>query len=294
MRRLPITRSRQRRGQAVVEFAVVSLLLTFLLGAMLTLGFLFFGANVLQQAADVGAMELSRHPFAATGTFGDALADSGLFREADLVVPVGTAARDLPLINQQLFSVYIYDPDIDMLRYPGTLVTNGDGDQTVLIPIIGPGNRDENTGVETISEWHKVVEEVTPSGSMEGPYAINSTTTGMLDPGMVALRIHYPFQSAAMVAYIHKNSSGVVISPSETIGLESVQNVVVTADDDAVTAAPLPAGYTLVNPAINTAFGASPHRGTYGLGEAQAHLTKVRPYRKVISAQAIYRRELFE
>jgi hypothetical protein len=277
-----------------LEFAVVAFLLTFLLGAMLTLGFLFFGANVVQQAADVGAMEFARHPFTADGSFDAALQDSGLFREEDLVVPVGTTAADLPLINQLLYSLYIYDPDIDMVRYPGALVTNSNGDRTVLIPIVGQGNRDPDSGVETISEWRHVVEEVLPTGATEGAYSMSSITTGTLDPGMVALRIHYPFQSAASVAYIQKDASGVVIPPTDTIGLDGVQNVAVVADDDAVTAAPLPAGYALVSPTVNAAIGASPHRGTYGLGESQAHLTTVRPYRKVITAQAIYRREVFE
>ena len=294
----------RRSGQAILEFAVVAFVMTFLLGAMLTFGFLFFGANVLQQAADVGAMEMSRHPAPPTSAFEDALTASGLFDEAQLVVPVGTDAATLPLINRLLFSVYIYDPDIDMVRYPGALVTNGNGDQTVVIPLVGPGNRNENTGVETISEWRKVVEEVLPASATEGPYSMTSTSTGTLDPGTVALRINYPYQSAALVAYIQKNGSGVVVSPNETIGLDDVLNVPVTADDSAVSdsgTATFPngqtlaaAGYTFVNPSPDTSIGASASRGTYGFGKAQALNLTVRPYRKVLSAQAIYRREVFE
>ncbi|MEZ6066743.1 MAG: pilus assembly protein [Planctomycetaceae bacterium] len=304
-----------RRGQAIVEFAVIAFLLTILLGAMLTFGFLLFGANVLQQAADVGAMELARHPDAPTATFQSALTNSDLYSEAELVVPVGTDPADLSLINRLLFPLYIYDPDLDMVRYPGTVVTNGDDDMTVVIPIIGPGNRDATTapgsiattGADTISEWRRVVEEVVPTGESAGPYSMTATPAelgGLAQPGMVALRINYPFQSAALVAYVHTDQVGDVLAPPDTIGQDDVRSVPIGADDGAVNgaaAATFPdgqtlaaAGYTLVNPAANPSFGASAHRGTYGFGEVQAFLTTVRPYRKVLSAQGIYRREVFE
>lgn len=304
-----------RRGQALVEFAIIAFVFTFLLSAMLAFGFLFFSANVVQQAADVGAMELARHPEVPTADFETGLDNSGLFSEADLVVPVGTNPADLPLINQLLFSVYIYDPDIDRVRYPGTLVTNGDGDRTVVIPIIGPGNRDTNTGsnpigtngADVISEWRRVVEEVIPTGESAGPYSLTATPDeqgGLGQPGMVALRINYPYQSSALVAYVHTDENGNVIPPPQTIGRDDVLNVPITANDGAITGADTAtfpdgqtlaaAGYTLVNPAADPNIGASAHRGRYGFGEAQAFLTTVRPYRKVITAQGIYRREVFE
>ena len=298
-----------RRGQVLLEFAVVAFLLTFLLGAMLAFGFLFYSANIVQQAADVGAQELARTPFSPDGSFKTDLVDinKGVFSEADLVVPVGTNPADLPLINQLLFSVYIYDPDIDMIRYPGTLVTNGDGDQTVVIAVIGPGHRDPETGVEEITEWHRVVEEIIPPGQTVGPYSVLATPEqqgGLGQPGMVALRINYPYQSAGLVAYVHTDAGGSIINPPDTIGADGVLNVPVIADDFQVTGADTAtfpdqqtlsdAGYTLVNPTADPNIGASPNRGTYGFGEAQAFLTTVRPYRKVITAQGIYRREVFE
>ena len=311
--------NRMRRGQALVEFAIIAFVFTFLLAAMLAMGFLFFSANVLQQAADVGAMELARHPESPTADFKTGLDNSGLYSEAALVVPVGTNPADLPLINQLLFSVYIYNPDLNQpdggLRYPGTVVTNGDGDTTVVIPIIGPGNRDTTTGsnpigtngADTIIEWRRVVEEVIPTGEMAGPYSVTASTGelgGLGQPGMVALRINYPYQSSALVAYVHTDADGNVIAPPETIGRDDLLNVPITANDDDITGfdtatfpdgdALMAAGHTLVNPTANPIIGASAHRGTYGFGEAQAFLTTVRPHRKVISAQGIYRREVFE
>lgn len=296
--------SKQCSGQAIIEFAVVAFILTLLLGAMLALGFLFFSANVVQQAADVGAMELARHPESPTETFENALIASGLYSEADLVVPVGTDPQSLPLINQLLFSVYVYDPDIDQVRFPGTLVNNGAGDLTVVIPLVGSRSA---TGVETISEWRNVVEEIIPTGESAGPYSITATTGeqgGLGQPGMVALRINYPYQSSALVAYVYTDADGNPLTASETIGQDGVLNVAVTADDSAVSnaaSATFPdgqtlsdAGYSLHNPTPNPDFGAGTNRGTFGFGEAFAHGKTVRPFRRVISAQGIYRREVFE
>jgi len=302
-------RASTRCGQALVEFAIIAFVFTFLLGAMLALGFLFFSANVVQQAADVGAMELARHPDSPTETFQNALQDSGLYDPAFLVCLIGgpnTSNEDLPngytqedveklqdrmpLINRLLFSVYIFDPDWNALRYPGARAEFG-GEETVIIPIVG--SRDPTTGVETIVEWRRVVEEIVPNGATEGPYSLTSTTTGNLDPGMVALRINYPHQSSSMVAYVHVDG-GQVLSPSESLG-QDFTNVPVQANDNAVVDnGTLPTGYRLVAVSKNLNYGASAHRGTYGLGEAQAFLTTVRPYRKVVTAQGIYRREVFE
>lgn len=300
--------SPRRRGQALVEFAIIALLATLLLGALLTFGFLSFGANVLQQAADVGAMELSRFPYPPSGDpasgatpFEDALDQSELFDEAELVVAPGTLAATLPLINQLLFPLYIYDPDIEMLRYPGTLVSNPDGDWTVLIPLIGTDsnglpNRSYPDGYETITAWKRVVEEVVPPGESEGPFSVTATAAqrGGLDAGTVALRINYPYQSAALVAYTYSDGAGQLVAPAEVLG-QNVDNHPVIANDVAVVEqAPLPDGYELVDPEANPAFEASAHRGKFGLGEMGAFGTTVRPYRKVLTAQGIYRREVFE
>ncbi len=319
-------RNDRRSGQALIEFAVIAFVMTLLLGAMLTFGFMFFGANVLQQAADVGAQELARHPYSPTGTFSDALSDVGgtdpLFLEDFLVceiggsdtedLPTGYDAQDyddlqgrMPLINRLLLPLYIYDRDLNAIRYPGTVV-NHNSDRTVLIPIIGFGNRDAD-GVETITEWRAVVEEIqidhdNDSGTARvGPFNVVKPTgfasmaaEDAFVPGMVALRINFPYQSGAMVAYQQQDSGGSVIRPVDALGQDGITNVAVEANDGLVTlSAALPTGYTLVNPTANPTIDGLPHRGTYGLGSMQAHATNVRPYRKVLTAQGIYRREVF-
>jgi hypothetical protein len=69
---LPPTRSallrrprRARRGQSLVEFALVALVVYLLLAAILTFGHALYVAQGLQQAADLAAREISRTPLPA-------------------------------------------------------------------------------------------------------------------------------------------------------------------------------------------------------------------------------------
>lgn len=282
-----LARSRRRRGQALLEFAVIALILGVLLGGILSLGHAFFAANTLQQAADVGAHELARLPLPPGIQFG-AKADAGaddmvldradvknqLYDEEKLVVDVGTDASSLPLINRLLFTLYIYDSALGKLRYPGALVTKtSTGQPTVLIPLVA--SRDGDTGVETIGQWRPVVEEIRsdPSDPATGPFSVASTAS---PAGIVALRINYPFQAVGMVSY--RPAGDGMVAPNR-------------ADDEAVSHADLPEGYSLFG---GDTSGVPVYAGRFGLGTLHAFATRVRPYRKVISAQGVYRREVFE
>lgn len=304
-----------RTGQALIEFAIVAFVLTLLLGGMLAYGLLLVSANVLQQAADVGAQELARHPYPADGTFDDALAPpsvsnplgSGLFNESDLIIDPIPATDEalrnhvasLPLINRLLFPLYVFDPDHNVLRYPGAVVNHTDPAtdetfRTVLIPTV----RTTYNGIETeetINRWLHVVEEIDPCDTGEGPYKLTSANTGGLpSAGFVALRINYPYQSTAMVSYarVDRNTDA-VLSSTEVIN-EDVDNVRVLADDSEDDRhEDLPENYEFALPAsIDPRYDPSVSRGRFGLGAVGALGTAVRPFRKVLSAQGIYRREV--
>ena len=74
------TAARLRRGQSLVEFAVVALVVYMLLAAILTFGHALYVAQGLQTAADLAAREISRTPLPATSTFDDALDDADVTR----------------------------------------------------------------------------------------------------------------------------------------------------------------------------------------------------------------------
>ena len=62
-----------RRGQSLVEFAVVSLVVYMLLAAILTFGQMLYSAQTLQQAVDIAAREISRTPLPPTADLMDVL-----------------------------------------------------------------------------------------------------------------------------------------------------------------------------------------------------------------------------
>ncbi len=302
-------RARCRSGQALVEFAVVALVLTFLVAGVLTFGFVLFGANVLQQAADVGAMELARFPYSPAGDFQTALNDSGLFDEKYLVCTIGgpnTTQEDLPenyapadvaalqsrmpLINRLLYGLYIYDRDLNAIRYPGAVVSrDSDNELTVQIPLIL--GRDPVTGRETNIEWHQVVEEIESNGV--GPYSLlaSDPSNPFFMPGMVALRLNYPFQSASMIAWQYRDkTTNAPLDVEDVLGADvDVNNQEIEAIDFGI--ADPPGGYTLIVAANS---GSGPHAGKAGLGRLFAMGKTVRPFRRTLTAQAIYRREVFE
>jgi hypothetical protein len=100
------------------------------------------------------------------------------------------------------------------------------------------------------------------------------------------VRVNYPYQAAAMTGHL-PNPAGPF---DPTIGNP------ITADEVGVVQLPgacparQPPGALL--PDDPTAVGA--FAGPFGLGRQLAYARTVRPFRKLISAQAIYRREVFE
>ena len=307
-------RRHHRAGQSLVEFAVVSLVLYMLLAAILTFGHMLYVAQGLQGAADLGAREISRTPLPAETTLEAVLTDGSLlqiYSEDNLVFDLDTLGpgqsffQDVvggwPVLNQQLATMMIVDrPDIDgdgtpdrnFIRYPGALLVDATktSGYTVGIPLVTTRASD---GVETI-QWIKIVEEIEPTDTTDpkyNPFSVANTITR----GIVALRINYPFQSASMSSF-RPNAAG-QFEPS--VGQPN------SADDGAVVelnSADRPGdlnGSSLLGGGSAPLY-AGTYGGQYGLGAQGAlgsnQLTggrPVRPFRRVISAQAIYRREIF-
>lgn len=341
----------QRRGQALIEMAFLIPILVLIIGATISFGLFFFQANVLQQAVDVGAQEISRFPFAATGELGlgnfnvDTNDQNVLMNNEDFMLQiydekylvihdsewaVGTTfngvfrdfAEQLPLLNRLLVPVMVRDdsyaeiatpfPPVTPLpnviihrgvtRFPGAVVTNSQtGEETVLIPIIGYSEISvgvpvepptdavgSGRGAEQLIEWVAPVEEIrvdhdnNPNTLIEGPFSLNfdpDLIRPSFVPGMVALRINYPAQSTTLV---------------NRTGIEG--QVIIEADDASLSDGETGSNYSLVVPAESGPANTTINSGRFGLGRQAALLRTagVRPYRKVLSVQAIYRREVFE
>lgn len=336
LRRRLLRRTRTEQGAALVEFALISLVLYVLLAGTIEFGRLMFAANALQDVARVAARELAVAPIPANTTFDYALScdpnadpltclvdlKHRVFDPACLVVdlddPAVAADPDgffaaMPVVNRTLRSLMITEPSRpNLLRYAGALVSdltgaacsavgpNGQASATGLtvgIPLVNARGAD---GVETIT-WVPVVQEIRGAIDADcparGPFSLAYLDTedecGPLDAeqvanlvpdrGLAAVRINYPYQ-AAMLSGFRASAP----TPDDPLP-PNVANVII-ADD---------AGVQQVNAApgvpLDDGAAAGAYAGAFGLGRQLAMAGKtVRPFRKLVSAQAIFRREVFE
>lgn len=303
---------RDRRGQALLEFALIALVMYLLLAATIEFGRLLYGAQAAQSAVDLAAREISRIPLSPTTDFAAELQNPGSALQSvysedylAIVLPAGASVLpyldglNLPPVNKALVPLMVVDTvgGQQILRYPGALVSSSTAPSglTVMVPIVtsAPG-----VGPETI-EWRRVLEEIVDSsGNSAFSVAWSDPSGGNMPGGLVALRLNYPFQAATLAGYQPPalNESG------ET--LPNAANPML-ADDGGVTATnAVPSGGSLVAPDSpppderGSAAYAGPYGGAYGLGEmglvvpGQGPQT-VRPFRRVISVQAVCRREVF-
>src|SRR5580692_12944466 len=247
---IQIGRVGHRRGQAVLEFALIFLVIYLLVVAIVEFGRLFTGTQTLQTAVDVAARELSRVALPSTATFADALANQqvidGVYDPNYLAINLSAmqsgqsifdffAAQGitLPSVNQALLPMMISDTvgGIPLLRYPGAVITStsttpkpGYSGFTVAVPlVVSPSG----VGPETI-EWHAVLEEITDSNG-NGAFSVASTPPSGMPGGVVAVRLNYPFQAATMAGYQ---------APARDANGETLPNAgnPMLADDGAVTA----------------------------------------------------------
>jgi hypothetical protein len=299
------TDTRGARGAVLVEFALIALVFTLLLVATVDIGRLLYFAQATQDAARVAARELALAPLPPDVDFETALAAPPVVQRVfdprylvidldafDDAAALDACAASWPLVNQALRPLMVFERvgDRQLLRLPGALLStqaepplNPDCPQagiavdlTVGIPRVT--TRDAS-GVETI-EWVPVLEEVRldPIDPATGPFSLASVGP---QRGVVAVRINVPWQGAMM--------SGFGSSPDGP--LEPNLDRVIVADDGevAVSGASRPAPGALL-PLDQEA---GTYAGPYGLGRQLAFGQQVRPFRKLLAGQAVYRREVF-
>jgi TadE-like protein len=305
-----MVRHESQRGAALIEFALVSLALYLLLAATIEFGRLMFSAQGMQDIARLAARELAVAPLPADITFeaaltyvdpvsGNAPVLQRIFNPACLVVNLDTFASDddidaffaaMPLVNKALRPLMIIDRSTGaiLLRYPGALLSSNDpaatcagqaAPYTVGIPRVTARGAD---GEETF-DWIPVLQEIRgdPADPSSGPFALSPG-----HEGIVALRVNYPYQAATIGGF--RASADGAFEPN-------INNRIVA--DDSMDAPVPPTGTVLAkpDPADDAFYG--PYAGRYGLGRLATPLGNgqgIRPFRKLLAAQAIYRREVFQ
>jgi TadE-like protein len=321
---------RREQGAALVEFALVSLVLYVLLAGAIEFGRLMFDASALQDVARLAARELAVAPVRADATFEyalscDATADPAclvdlkgrVFDPACLVVDLADPAvagdpdgyfAAMPVVNRALRPLMMTEPvRSTLLRYPGALLSDAAG---VACSAVGPNGQAaptgltvgipfiearDSSGVESIT-WVPVLQEIRAAQDAECPsrgpfsliYLANQDECGPLDAdplsdrGLAAVRINYPYQAAALSGFLPSAPSDIDPLPP------NVANPI-AADDGGVQQNNVAPGGEVDDGTIG------PYAGPFGLGRHFALAGRVvRPFRKLISVQAIYRREVVE
>jgi hypothetical protein len=322
---------RGERGAALIEFALVSFALYLLLAGAVEFGRLTFGASAVQDAARVAARELAVAPVRANATFDyaltcdptedtECLADlrRRIFDPACLVVDMSDPAvasdpdgyfAAMPVVNRALRALMITEPSRpNLVRYPGALLgdpvglpcsavgpsgTAGPTGLTVGIPFVDSRS---GSGAESIT-WVPVLEEIRARQDVDcpsrGPFSLlylaaeddcgGLTEDPIEDRGLAAVRVNYPYQAALLSGFRSSVPTGVDPLPPNV-------STPIFADDGSVQELNTAPGSPLEDDGA-----VGPYAGIFGLGRQLALAGQVlRPFRKLISAQAIYRREVFQ
>jgi hypothetical protein len=319
------------RGAALVEFALVSLVLYLLLAGTVEFGRLLLGANAVQDAARLAARELALAPVRANVTFDFALtcdptADANclvdlrrrVFDPACLVVDYGDPAVSgdpdgyfaaMPVVNRALRTLMITEPSRpSLVRYPGALVTDASGAAcsavgpngtasatglTVAIPVV---DARVGGGTEQI-HWAPVLEEVRAAENRDCPsrgpfsllYVAAQDDCGALpadpvaDRGLAAVRINYPYQAAMLSGFFPP------VATFEDPIPPNLGSPILADDGGVLETNATPGGL------VDDGGAVGPYAGPYGLGRQLALAGRVvRPFRRLVAAQAIFRREVIE
>jgi len=325
-------REPREQGAALVEFALVSIVLYLLLAGAIEFGRMMFDANALQDVARTAARELSLAPIPAASTFDFALScdpdtdganacpvnlRARIFDPACLVIDVTDPAvaldpngfyAALPVVNRALIPLMITEPQRpNLMRYAGALVNDDSGNAcsavgpngqaaatglTVGIPLV---TERDPSGTETI-QWVPVLQEIRADADADcpqrGPFSLMyrpaADECGALsadplpDRGIAAVRINYPYQAATLSAFRS--------APTDTDPLPPNIGNFIRADDGGVQQTNEAPGSP-----VDDGSTPGPYVGPFGLGYQYALAGQVvRPFRKLLSAQAIFRREVVE
>lgn len=324
----------ERGGQALVEFAIISFVLTAMLAGFLGLIVLGLGSFQNNIATESIGRVLDQHPRLSAGAFLGVFGDSSinpytatatevlevltydeaafntefgapLYHERHLVLsPAQWASRqNLPELNQILIPSYVFDPDVvpddetaqGAYRYPGAVVKRtlstgvvGETYQTVLVPLL------DTAGVEPCNDADCQCE----SAHWVAPLrickildcdctAVPAVATNPIgsEPTFV-MSLVYPSQPASMMSIeVERDAEGRIVSQTP---VEANDSAVPTAYASELGTLPS-SEYSFSDPSENSAFGASASRGRYGLGETNAFLTTIRPYRRIFEARTSFR-----
>jgi hypothetical protein len=252
---------RRVRGSILVEFGLVCLAFYLLIAGTITFGSILHSAHSAQDVARIAARELAVAPLPATWTFDQALGStqvrSSVYDPHLLVIDVDEVPGGMDL-DAYLASLPTVNRAMRPLMIYDVVRIDGSAPRRLLrMPGALLGDPEA------------------PSG-LTGPFSVASSAP---DRGLAAVRVNVPVQSSAMGSFELRADPS-----TPNIGSPNVaDDAGVTEADDApggkVSAAGIPGFRT--------------YDGPFGMGRVLLAGKVVRPYRRVVTAQAFFRREAF-
>ncbi len=310
---------RRRRGSALVEFALLAFVVWLILAGVLELGRAFSAQQILQHAARTIAREMSLLELPHDASFDEAL--RAVFDTRFLVIDANLLARcgkplfgepghdagvaelfveQVPIGNRLLRPLMIHDQvgELRMIRYPGAVLARTDG---VSASSPCPEGSVFTVGIAELDRpasrirWRAVV---SPEPVPGDPAATPGRDDYALEAGgWAGVRVRYPFQSAALLA---SRETGVVDPATGRMTRTLVDvdgdGALVDTGLESLDASLLPPG--AADDALSS-LSIQAYAGPRGLGrlfslpDGGGEARSVRPYRRLLSAVAGFRRETF-
>ena len=288
------------------------IVLWLLVAAALDLGRAFAASHVLQSAARTAARDLALDDAVAwNASFDDAL--SQVFDPAYLVVDAdcldqraserGTSSRlelaeilsarghtlNLMLTPLMVFEqVSVAGTDWRLLRYPGALLRAGEapGPEKLCATPYTVGIAEVDDGQSRVT-LHAVVEEIEPD-----VFSLAEQSGASLPAGTVALRLLYPFQAAGLSAWRIVDGFNQPVAAASgdnvSVDLAGVEGAARLPSLDARSSDGALEAYARTGSGDSIPI----YGGSLGLGVQGVLGQEVRPFRRVLTAQAIVPREV--
>jgi len=282
------------RGSVLIEFSLIAVSLSLMIALIVDVVRMVFVSQLLQETARVAARELALLPLSPVMTFEQALQDpqvkSQIYDPAALVIEIDHVQDShrlekimdgLPLVNRMLRPLMRVEQIVldgttrKVLRFPGIVVQDRMrqtdlNSWSVSVPFkrTSGEKHDERIG------WKPVLEEIreNPEDPESGSFSLQPSEQGAL-PGLVALRVNYPFQPMLM-NWLPKS----LLPDSVAISSEGKSS---WASDLAE-----PREQSLGKTSLT-------HRPQRVGSRASVNKT-LNEYQHVLSAQAVFRREVFQ
>ncbi|WP_447971756.1 TadE/TadG family type IV pilus assembly protein [Nitrospira sp. M1] len=281
------------RGSVLVEFSLIAVALSLLIALIVDVARMVFVSQLLQETVRVAARELALVPLSPTMTFEQALqhpdVKDRIYDPTALLIEIDQFQDShrlekfldgLPIVNRMLRPLMIVEDMMfdgqtrTVLRFPGVVVQERKETDPQSWSIGVPRAETSEARNDEPTTWTSVLEEIrgNPDDAQSGAFSLQSSPDGARG-GLVALRVNYPFQPMFM------NWQPQAVLP------DSVANSSVEQSQELA---------RVLQEKQKSTGGMTVTDGPTRAGVTHIVSGSVKEYPHILSAQAVFRREVFQ